>query len=104
MVDYTYYIILGAILFCLGLIGFVCRRNMILMFLCTELMLQGVALTLVGFNRHWIVLGKGLDGQAFTVFLLVVAAAEAALAMSLVLLLQRYKPTLDVDQFAEMRG
>ncbi|MCH9022115.1 MAG: NADH-quinone oxidoreductase subunit NuoK [Planctomycetes bacterium] len=105
MVEYTYYLLIGAVLFVLGLVGFVTRRNLILMFLCTELMLQGVILTLVGFNRHWLSQGAaGLDGQSFTIFLLVIAAAEAALAMALVMVLQRYKPTLDAAAFSEMKG
>jgi NADH-quinone oxidoreductase subunit K len=105
MIEYTYYITVGAILFVLGLIGFVTRRNLILMFLCTELIFQGVILTLVGFNRYHLLNGKpGLEGQVFTIFLLVVAAAEAALAMALVMLLQRHKRTLDAVEFADMRG
>lgn len=105
MVDYTYYLAIGAILFAIGLIGFVSRRNLIVMFLCTELMLQGVVLNLVGFNRYWLLAGKGgLQGQAFTIFLLVIAAAEAALAMVVVIVLQRHKNTLDADAFAELKG
>ena len=105
MVEYTYYLLIGAVLFVLGLVGFVTRRNLILMFLCTELMLLGVILTLVGFNRHWLSQGEGgLEGQSFTIFLLVIAAAEAALAMALVMVLQRYKPTLDAVEFSEMKG
>ena len=105
MVDYTHYLIIGALLFVLGLVGFVTRRNLILMFLCTELMFQGVILTLVGFNRYHLIQGRaGLEGQAFTIFLLVAAAAEAALAMALVMALQKYQRTLDATAFAEMRG
>ena len=105
MVDYTYYVMIGAILMALGLIGFITRRNLILMFLCTELMFQGVIVTLVGFNRHHLLAGNsGLEGQVFTVFLLVIAAAEAALAMALVMVLQRHKQTLDAARFAELRG
>ncbi len=107
MIDVTYYLLVGAILVVLGLIGFVTRRNLILMFLCTELIFQGVILTLVGFNRYWLIETDGrhgLEGQAFTVFLLVVAAAEAALAMALVMILQRQKHTLDSLAYAEMKG
>ena len=105
MIDYKYYILVGAILFTLGLIGFLSRRNLIVMFLCTELMLQGVILNLVGFNRYWVNTGSGgLEGQAFTIFLLVIAAAEAALAMALVMVLQRENETLNVGDFAELKG
>ena len=107
MVDYSYYIIIGAILFVLGLIGFVSRRNLVMIFLCTELMLQGVILNLVGFNRYWILQqgsSASLSGQSFAVFLMVIAAAEAALAMALVLVLQRQKNTLDPDEFTQLKG
>ena len=106
MVDYTYYLLIGAALFVLGLVGFVTRRNLIMIFLCTELMLQGVILNLVGFNRYWLLKNPdaGLSGQSFAIFLMVIAAAEAALAMALVLVLQRQKDTLDPDEFAIMKG
>ncbi len=106
MVDYRYYILIGAILFVLGLVGFVSRRNLVMIFLCTELMLQGVILNLVGFNRYWLLKGAdaNLSGQSFAIFLMVIAAAEAALAMALVLVLQRQKDTLDPDEFAQMKG
>ena len=107
MVEHTYYILIGALLFVLGLVGFVSRRNLVMIFLCTELMLQGVILNLVGFNRYWL-LAKGADanlaGQSFAIFLMVIAAAEAALAMAPVLVLQRQKNTLDPDEFAQMKG
>jgi len=106
MVDYTNYLFIGAILFVLGTIGFVTRRNLIMMFLCTELMLQGVIMNLVGFNRYWLLQtdNAALSGQAFTLFLLVIAAAEAVLALALVLVLHRSKRSLDAGVFAEMKG
>ena len=107
MIDVNLYLLVGALLFVLGLIGFVTRRNLILIFLCTELMLQGVILNLVGFNRYWLVhsgLRGGLEGQAFTIFLVVIAAAEAALALALVLVLERRRATLDAGAYAQMKG
>ena len=105
MVDYTYYLLIGAVLFVLGLVGSVTRRNLIMIFLCTELMLQGVILNLVGFNRSWLLNNNtGLEGQAFAIFLMLVAAAEAALAMALVMVLQRRRDTLDAGAFAQMKG
>ena len=98
-------ILLSGALLSIGIAGFLSRRNLIVMFLCTELMFQGVILTLVGFNRYHLIQGRaGLEGQAFTIFLLVAAAAEAALAMALVMALQKYQRTLDATAFAEMRG
>ena len=106
MIDYNYYLLIGAILFVLGIIGFIGRRNLIMIFLCTELMLQGVILNLVGFNRYWLLQQAevSLDGQAFSIFLMVIAAAEAALAMALVMVLQRHKASLDAGVYADMKG
>jgi NADH-quinone oxidoreductase subunit K len=96
-----HYLAVGAILFVIGLIGFVTRRNLIVMFLCTELMFQGVAVNLVAFGRY---LNNDLGGQAFTIFVLVIAAAEASLALGLVVLLFRQKNTLDADAWRELKG
>src|SRR6266496_2755166 len=73
-----HYLAVGAILFAIGLIGFMTRRNLIVIFLCTELMFQGVAINLIAFGRY---LNNDLGGQAFTIFVLVIAAAEASLAL-----------------------
>lgn len=95
-----FYLAVGAILFCIGLIGFMVRRNMIVLFLCTELMFQGVAINLIAFGRYH----ANLEGQAFVMYLLVIAASEASLALGLVVLLFRRKSTLDADAWREMRG
>src|SRR4051812_7458728 len=95
-----HYLAVGAILFVIGLIGFMTRRNLIVMFLCTELMFQGVAINLIAFGAY---LGN-LGGQAFTIFVLVIAAAEASLALGLVVLLFRQKNTLDADAWKELKG
>ncbi len=93
------YLIVGAILFALGLVGFVSRRNLIIMFLCAEMMLQGVALNLVAFSRYH----GNLGGQVLTLFIITVAACEAALALVLVLMLFRRMHTLDVSPWQELR-
>lgn len=98
--DLYQYLALGAVLFVLGLIGFVARRNMILIFLSTEIMFQGVAINLVAFSRYWM----NMDGQSFVIFLLTIAAAEASLALGLVILLFRRRETLNVDVWSEMQG
>jgi NADH-quinone oxidoreductase subunit K len=100
-----HYLAVGAIMFCIGIIGFLCRRNLIVMFLSTELMFQGAAINLIAFGRyHSTVSGANLSGQAFVIFLLVIAAAEASLALSLVILLFRQKNTLDADAWRELKG
>ena len=87
-------------LFGLGLIGFLVRRNLIIMFLCTELMFQGVAISLVAFSRFHL----NDSGQTFVIFVLTIAAAEAALALALVVMLFRRKHTLDADAWAQLSG
>ena len=89
----------SALQFVIGMFGFLTRRNMIVMFLCTELMFQGVALAMVTFSR----LHLDVSGQVFVIFILTVAAAEAALALGLVILLNRRRQTLDVGAWSEIR-
>lgn len=95
----TNYLIIGAILFALGTIGFLSRRNMIVMFLSVEMMLQGVGLNLVAFGYEW----RNAHGQIFTIYMLAVAAAEAALALALILALYRRRRSLDVTLWQELR-
>jgi NADH-quinone oxidoreductase subunit K len=96
----SHFLLTGAVLFVLGLIGFVTRRNLIIMFLCTEMMFQGVVISLVAFSWHH----GHVTGQTFVIFVLTIAAAEAALALGLVVLLFRRKHTLDAEAWSEMRG
>lgn len=99
MIPLPYYLAVGATLFAIGLIGFLSRRNMILMFLCAELMLQGVTINFVAFSRHH----GNLHGQVFTMFILTVAACEAALALALFISLYRTKRSLDVSIWQDLR-
>src|SRR5262245_43521446 len=88
-----HYLAVGAVLFVLGMIGFLARRNVIIMFLSAEMMLQGVAINLVAFARY----RGNLQGQSFVLFILTVAACEAAVALALILTLYRRKRSLDVS-------
>lgn len=98
------YLFIGAALFVLGLIGFVSRRNLIIMFLCTEMMFQGIIINLAAFGRYPLYGGSPLlDGQVFSLFLLVVAATEAALGLALAVLLYRYRGTLDANAWMLMK-
>jgi NADH-quinone oxidoreductase subunit K len=94
-----HYLVVGAILFALGLVGFLARRNLIIMFLCAEMMLQGVAVNLVAFARYH----GNLQGQAFTLFIITVAACEAGIALALILMLFRRKASLDVTLWQDLR-
>jgi len=92
-------LVLGAALFVIGMVGFLVRRNLIIMFLSTEVMLQGVIVTVVGFGRSY----HSLHGQAFAVFLLVPAAVEAALGLGLVVLMFRHSSTLDAEVWKTLK-
>jgi NADH-quinone oxidoreductase subunit K len=94
-----HYLVVGAILFALGMVGFLARRNLIIMFLSVEMMLQGVTVNLVAFARY----RGNLQGQAFTLFILTVAACEAAIALALILMLFRRRHSLDVSLWQELR-
>jgi NADH-quinone oxidoreductase subunit K len=100
VIGLQHYLAIGAILFVIGLIGFMTRRNLIVIFLCTELMFQGVAINMVAYSRF---VGN-LAGQAFVIFILVIAAAEASLALGLVVLLFRTRNTLDANAWRDLRG
>ncbi|GIW88169.1 MAG: hypothetical protein KatS3mg108_2493 [Isosphaeraceae bacterium] len=92
-------LILGAALMALGLLGFLSRRNLIVMFLSAEMMLQGTALTLVGFGRYH----GNWTGIIFTIVILTVAACEAALALALILVLFKRRNTLDPSAWHSLR-
>jgi NADH-quinone oxidoreductase subunit K len=93
------FLVVGAILFVLGLIGFLARRNLIIMFLSAEMMLQGVAINLCAFARY----RGNLQGQAFVLFILTVAACEAGIALALILMLYKSRRTLDVSVWQDLR-
>src|SRR5208282_4561506 len=93
------YLLVGAALFALGMLGFLARRNLIVMFLSAEMMLQGTALSLVAFGRYH----GDLTGQVFTIVLLTVAACEASIALALVVVLYNRRSSLDVTLWQDIR-
>jgi len=93
------YLFVGAVLFSIGLVGFLCRRNMIVMFLCAEMMLQGVSVSLIGWSRFH----NNWDGQILTIFILTVAACEAGISLALVLMLYERSGQLDIAFWQNMR-
>ena len=94
-----HFLLASVALFVIGLIGFLTRRNMIVMFLCTELMFQAAALAMIAFGRYHM----DVSGQVFVIFILTVAAAEAALALGLVVLLYRRQETLNAEAWSELK-
>ena len=94
MIPLSWYLILGAILFAIGVASFLIKRNIITIFMSIELMLNAVNLTFIAFASHWHV----VSGQVFVFFVMVVAAAEAAVGLAIVLAVFRSRETLNVDQ------
>ena len=95
-----YYLLLAAALFCTGLVGVLVRRNLIVMFMCVELMLNSVNLTLVTFSR----VNGNLDGQVLSFFTIVVAAAEVTVGLALIVNLFRLKASTDADEVDRLRS
>jgi NADH-quinone oxidoreductase subunit K len=92
-------LLVGGILFALGLIGFLTRRNMIVMFLCAEMMLQGVSVSLVAWGRYH----NDWGGQLLVMFMITVAACEAGIAMALILMLAQKSGKLDSAGWQDLR-
>lgn len=100
MVPAAWYLGLAAALFSIGLVGLLVRRNIIVMFMCIELMLNSVNLTLVTFSR----IHGNLDGQVLTFFVIVVAAAEVTVGLALIVNLFKLKATTDADSVDVLRA
>ena len=99
MIPAGHYLALAAILFVIGTVGVIVRRSVITMFMCVELMLNAVNLTFLTFAH---VLNQ-VAGQIFVLFVMTVAAAEAAVGLALIVVLSRHTGTLDVDQADTMK-
>ncbi|HRX78253.1 MAG: NADH-quinone oxidoreductase subunit NuoK [Planctomycetaceae bacterium] len=93
------YLVVGGLLFGIGLLGFMVRRNMIVMFLCAEMMLQGVSVSAIAFGRYH----NDWGGQMLVIFIIAVAAAEAGIALALILMLYHKSGTLDMAFWQDMR-
>jgi len=100
MVPISYYLALAAVMFTIGVIGVVVRRNPIVMFMSLELMFNAANLTFVTFARLY----NSLDGQIFVFFVMVVAAAEVAVGLALIVAIFRTKNSIDVDQMSSLKG
>jgi NADH-quinone oxidoreductase subunit K len=95
----AHYMVLSAALFMIGVIGVLVRRNIIVIFLSIELMLNAVNINLVAFAREW----HQAVGQVFAVFIIVVAAAEAAVGLGIILAFYRNKETVNIDEMNVMK-
>ena len=100
MVETEAYIILSAVLFILGAMGVMLRRNAILVFMSVELMLNSANLALVAFAQRW----QATDGHVFVVFTITVAAAEVAIGLALIVAIFRNRQSINIDELHMMEG
>lgn len=100
MVPLSWYMVLSLIVFCIGVFGFLSRKNIIIMFMSIELMLNGVNINLISMSHYL----QDLRGQILAFFVIAVAAAEAAIGLAIVIALFRNKATAHVDEMNEMKG
>ncbi len=96
----AWYLVLGALLFTIGAVGLLVRRNPLVMFMCVELMLNAVNLTFVAFSREL----NDVGGQVSVFFVLVVAAAEVVVGLGIIVALLRSKPGATADDVASLKG
>ena len=99
-IDSSWFLILAALLFVIGAVGLLVRRNPIVLLVCVELMLNAANLTLITFSRQL----ENLDGQLFALMALTVAAAEAVIGLGILVDIFRLREIEDVDQLSELRG
>ncbi len=100
MIPLSWYIGLSAVIFIIGLIGFLVRRNLIIMFMSIELMLNSINISLVAFSHYL----QDIKGQIIVFFIITVAAAEAAIGLAILVALFRNKNSIHTDDIAEMKG
>jgi NADH-quinone oxidoreductase subunit K len=100
MVQTEAYVMLSAVLFILGTLGVLLRRNAILVFMSVELMLNAANLSLVAFARQW----GGVEGHLFVFFVITVAAAEVAVGLALIVAIFRTKQSTNIDELHQMEG
>ena len=94
MVPTTFYLILAAVIFTIGAVGVLVRRNALIIFMCIEMMLNSVNLTLVAFANQW----GNLNGQIFAFIIMAVAAVEVAVGLAILMAIVRHKDTTNVDE------
>ena len=101
-VGLIHYLVLGCVLFCIGILGLIISRNVIRVLMSVEILLCAVNINFVAFANYSDI--NALQGQVFSVFIMAVAAAEAALGLAILLSLYRNKPTVDADEINELKG
>jgi NADH:ubiquinone oxidoreductase subunit K len=99
-VPLTWYLVVSALIFCIGASGVLVRRNPLVILLCIELMLNAANLALVAFSR----VHGNMDGQMFALIVMVIAACEVAVGLGLIVALFRRRLPIDVDELRELQG
>ncbi|SRR5512135_940760 len=99
-VPIEYYVVLSAVLFILGVLGVLVRRNAIMIFMSVELMLNAANLALAAFSRQW----GNVGGQLIVFFVITVAAAEVAIGLALIVAIFKTKKSIDIDELNSMQG
>ena len=102
MVGLNHYLVLGAVIFAIGLTGTLIKRNVITILMCVELMFNAVILTILAFNRFLV--PTSLTGHIFALFIITVAAAEVAIGLALVITVYKSRDTVDVTEVSSMKG
>jgi NAD(P)H-quinone oxidoreductase subunit 4L len=100
-VGLEHYLVLSAVLFSIGLYGVLAKRNAVVILMCIEIMLNAVNIALVAFSRY--VVPMLLTGQIFAIFVIVVAAAEAAVGIAIIIAIYRNRQSIDVEKFDLMK-
>ncbi len=100
MVPLSWYIILSAVMFSIGVFGFLARRNLIIIFMSVELMLNAVNVSLVAFGHYL----QSINGQIMVFFIITVAAAEAAIGLAILIAFYKNNPTINADEINLLKG
>ncbi len=97
------FLVLGAVLFCIGVYGVIVRKNAVLVLMSIELILNSVNINLLAFDRLWADSGNN-DGNVFALYIIAIAAAEVGVGLAMVLLIFRNRKTIALDDLSEMKG
>lgn len=96
-VGLEHYLILSAVLFCIGLFGVLAKRNAIVILMCVEIMLNAVNIALIAFSRY--ITPAALTGQVFAIFVMAVAAAETAVGIAIIITIYKNRESVNIDKF-----
>ncbi len=100
MITLAHFIVLGAVLFCIGVYGVIARKNAVMVLMSIELILNSVNINLLAFSQ----LHNNLDGNVFALYIIAVAAAEVGVGLAMVLLIYRNRKSISLDELSEMKG